>query len=152
MALPEELTEELMQFYDHLTSWEHSTIRASDLAVSEAHAIEALGHYGPMNMKQLAQRLGVTTGTVTVTVDRLERKGYGKREVDPEDRRVNWIRLTEKGRAEYEEHHACHRALTQHITRVLTRQEAGQLLCLLRKLNAEAFFAQKTDRNGGEGR
>lgn len=152
MALSEDLTEELMQFYDHLASWEQSTIRASDLAVSEAHAIEALGHYGPMNMKQLAQKLGVTTGTVTVTVDRLERKGYGQREVDQEDRRVNWIRLTEKGRAEYEEHHACHRALTQHIAAVLTPEEAGQLLCLLRKLNAEGFSTQKPARNGGEGR
>ncbi|MHB0934859.1 MAG: winged helix-turn-helix transcriptional regulator [Armatimonadota bacterium] len=77
MDLHDALTGELLQFYNNIASWEQSVIRVSDLAVSEAHAIEVLGRDGRMNMKQLAQKLGVTTGTVTVTVDRLERKGYG---------------------------------------------------------------------------
>ena len=72
MSLIEELTDELLLFYNSFASWESSVIRSSDLSVSETHAIEALGQHGTMNMKSLASRLGVTTGTVTVTVDRLE--------------------------------------------------------------------------------
>ena len=71
MSLIEELTDELvvLQQLCFLGKFGHPF---SDLSVSETHAIEALGQHGTMNMKSLASRLGVTTGTVTVTVDRLE--------------------------------------------------------------------------------
>ena len=76
MAGKDDLTAELFTFFNDFSSWENSVIRSSDLSVSEAHAIEILGKQGPMNMKSLAQKLGVTTGTTTVTVDRLERNEY----------------------------------------------------------------------------
>jgi DNA-binding MarR family transcriptional regulator len=139
MEKHEALTAELLQFYNNFASWEQSVIRASDLTVSEAHAIEVLGHDGQMNMKLLAQKLGVTTGTVTVTVDRLERKGYGQRDAMQEDRRVHLISLTEKGQLAYQEHHKYHQALTSQILATLTEEEAAQLSALVRKLNAEAF-------------
>ena len=66
MKTIEELTDELLLFFNGFASWESSVIRSSDLTVSEAHAIEVLGQYGKMNMKNLAQKLGVTTGTTTV--------------------------------------------------------------------------------------
>ncbi|MHB9024678.1 MAG: MarR family winged helix-turn-helix transcriptional regulator [Armatimonadota bacterium] len=139
MDLHTALTGELLQFYNNFASWEQSVIRASDLTVAEAHAIEVLGRDGQMNMKHLARKLGVTTGTVTVTVDRLERKGYGQREAMQGDRRVHLIRLTEKGQLAYQEHHQYHQALTAQMLAVLTEEEATQLFAMLRKLNAEVL-------------
>lgn len=139
METLDELTHELCTFFDGFSSWENSVIRASDLTVAEAHAIEILGKCGKINMRQLAQKSGVTTGTTTVTVDRLEKKQYAQRESVKEDRRVNLISLTEKGQKAFAEHHQYHMKLTEQMAAVLTEEECAQLLGMLKKINAEAF-------------
>ncbi len=134
-----ELTDELLHFFNGFASWESSVIRSSDLSVSEAHAIEALGQHGTMNMKSLAGKLGVTTGTTTVTVDRLESKNYARRATTKEDRRVNLISLTEKGMKAFEEHHRLHLNLTEQMRSCLKEDEVKQLLDLIKKINGEIF-------------
>lgn len=135
----EELTGELFTFFNRFASWESSVIKAGDLTVAEAHAIEALGQYGSMNMKSLAEKLGVTTGTTTVTVDRLEKKAYARRSAVKEDRRMYLISLTDSGQKAYREHHDYHRSLSEQMLSVMTEAEGAQLLAILRKINAEAF-------------
>ncbi|MDH7578316.1 MAG: MarR family winged helix-turn-helix transcriptional regulator [Bacillota bacterium] len=135
----EELTDELLHFFNGFASWESSVIRAGDLTVSEAHAIEVLGQHGKMNMKSLAQRLGVTTGTTTVTVDRLENKDYARRETTREDRRVNLISLTEKGEDAFKEHHKYHLHLTEQMAANLSEDEIRQFLAILKKINSGTF-------------
>jgi DNA-binding MarR family transcriptional regulator len=135
----EELTDELLLFFNGFASWESSVIRSSDLSVSEAHAIEALGQEGTMNMKALAGKLGVTTGTTTVTVDRLESKDYARRESIKEDRRVSLISLTEKGKEAFAEHHRYHLKLTEQMRICLSDEEAIALLKIIKKLNGEIF-------------
>lgn len=139
LSLVNEVTDELFTFFDGFSSWEHSVIRASDLTVAEAHAIEVLGKYGQMNMKTLASKLGVTTGTTTVTVDRLEKKEYAHRQPVKEDRRVYLITLTAKGESAFAEHHQYHTNLTEQILSVLSSEESEQLLNILKKINTEAF-------------
>ncbi|MPL68148.1 HTH-type transcriptional regulator MhqR [bioreactor metagenome] len=137
--MKDKLTHELFSFYNGFSSWENSVIRASDLTVSEAHAIEILGEYGKMNMKTLSQRLGVTTGTTTVTVDRLEKKEYAMREPQKDDRRVYLISLMPKGQQAYIEHHQYHTSLSEQIVSVLSEEEAAQLYSLLQKINGQVF-------------
>jgi len=135
----EELTHELLAFFNGFSSWENSIVRSSDLTVSEAHALEVLGEHEKMNMKGLAQKLGVTTGTTTVTVDRLEKKNLARRESTTEDRRVNLIALTDIGNKAFDEHHAFHLHLTEQMTSVLNDDEIKQLLETLKKINIEIF-------------
>jgi DNA-binding MarR family transcriptional regulator len=138
-ALLRELTDQLLNFYNAFSSWENSIIRASELSVSEAHAIEVLGQFGKMNMKGLAHKLGVTTGTTTVTMDRLEKKDYASREMTKEDRRSYFISLTEKGKAAFEEHHKYHLNLTEQIVSNLTDEEIIQLVSILKKISHTTF-------------
>ncbi len=139
MESTDELTHELVTFFNCFSSWENSVIRSSDLTVSQAHAIEILGKYGQMNMKNLAQKSGVTTGTTTVTVDRLEKKEYATREAVKEDRRVHLITLTGKGQKAFVEHHQYHTKLTEQILSALSEEESEQLLRILKKINTETF-------------
>lgn len=139
MTINEELTHELLAFFNGFSSWENSIVRSSELTVSEAHALEVLGEHGKMNMKGLAQKLGVTTGTTTVTVDRLEKKNFARRESTSEDRRVNLISLTDLGKNVSKEHHNFHLHLTEQMTSVLTDEEIMQFLTTLKKINGEAF-------------
>lgn len=53
---------------------------------------------GPMSAGALAKEIGLTPGAVTGMVDRLERAGLVRREVDPDDRRRVVITPTESGR------------------------------------------------------
>ncbi|HEY8910601.1 MAG TPA: MarR family transcriptional regulator [Desulfosporosinus sp.] len=139
MKIIEELTHELLSFFNGFSSWENSIVRSSDLTVSEAHALEVLGEHEKMNMKGLAQKLGVTTGTTTVTVDRLERKNFARRESTKEDRRVNLIALTDIGNKAFNEHHGYHLHLTEQMASVLNDDEIRQFLNMLKKINAEVF-------------
>lgn len=139
MEITDELTHELFTFFNGFSSWESSIIRSSDLTVAEAHAIEILGTYGQMNMRSLAQKSGVTTGTTTVTVDRLEKKEYATREQVKEDRRVYLISLTKKGQQAFAEHHQYHTKLTEQVMAALSDEESAQLVGLLKKVNAEVF-------------
>jgi len=139
MNFKEELTHELLAFFNGFSSWENSIVRSSELTVSEAHAIEVLGEHGKMNMKALAQKLGVTTGTTTVTVDRLEKKNFARRESISEDRRVNLISLTDLGIKEFKEHHDFHLHLTEQMTSMLSDEEIRQFFDTLKKINDETF-------------
>ena len=139
MEVIEELTDELVNFFNWFSSWESSVIRAGDLTVSEAHAIEVLGQYGKMNMRNMAEKLGVTTGTTTVTVNRLVEKEYAVREFIKEDRRIILISLTARGVRAFREHHRYHLDLTEQMVSTLTDEEVRKLLELLRKINAETF-------------
>jgi len=135
----EQLTNEMHDFFNRFTSWETSVIRSSDLTLSESHAIEVLGVYGRMNMKTLAEKLAVTTGTVTITVDRLEKSGYAKRATTEEDRRAYIIELTPAGKKAFEEHHKHHQRLTQELIPLLSKDELTTFLRILQKLNEYLF-------------
>ena len=58
------------------------------LHVTDLRCLNLLAQAGPLTAGELGQQLGLgTTGAVTRMVDRLERAGYARRQVDPSDRR-----------------------------------------------------------------
>jgi len=117
------LSRQLAEFYDKMSSWEHSIVRDSGLSPAQMHTIEIIGHNRDMRMKELAERLGVTTGTLTVGVDKLEKLGLVERKPHEKDRRSWLIVLTEKGKKMYEEHHAFHQQFTDEISCDLTLEQ-----------------------------
>jgi len=72
-----------------------------DLSVAEMHTLEGIGLYSSRTMSETAATLEVTTGTLTVAIDRLVRKGYVERHRDLIDRRVVRIQLTKRGKLAY---------------------------------------------------
>jgi len=65
-----------------------------------AHQANLLGYLDggdPTMVTELAEHLGVTVSTMSLTLKRLERSGFVRRERDPADRRVTNVRLTEAG-------------------------------------------------------
>jgi DNA-binding MarR family transcriptional regulator len=68
---------------------------------SDLEALEILIRRGPMTAGRLAELTGLTTGAITGLVDRLERRGYARREPDPADRRRVIVQpLTERAEGE----------------------------------------------------
>jgi DNA-binding MarR family transcriptional regulator len=91
------------------------------------HTVEVIGHNQNMRMKELAERLGVTTGTLTVGVDKLEKMGLVARKPHEKDRRSWLIVLTDEGKSMYEQHHKFHQEFTREISRDLTNEEVKTL-------------------------
>lgn len=135
---PEELSQlskSVIQFYEKLFSWETAIAKNSGLSPQQNHTIEIVGAEGPIRMKPLAEKLGVTTGTLTVMIDRLQKAGYVDRSNDPNDRRAYNVTLTRSGRKTYEEHHAYHLKLAEDISGCLDKSELVQFVSILEKIN-----------------
>ncbi|NIP31841.1 MAG: MarR family transcriptional regulator [Candidatus Dadabacteria bacterium] len=67
------------------------------LTESQFGVLEALFHLGPLSQKELAKKLLVTGGNITMVIDNLEKENLVKRTRDEDDRRFLIIKLTNKG-------------------------------------------------------
>lgn len=130
----ERLSDLIIEFYEKLSSWEQAVVRDSPITLAQTHTLEILGQQSPLRMKELAATMGVTTGTLTVTVDRLEKQGLVTRIPHETDRRSTLVGLTEAGQALFREHHAHHLHLTRELSAALTPEEAEQFRTILAKL------------------
>ena len=61
------------------------------LNLTDVKCLAPLADGGRSTIGEIAERLGLTHGAVTRTVDRLERAGYVRRDPDPTDRRKIFI-------------------------------------------------------------
>ncbi len=129
-----DLARHIVEFYEKLSSWEHEVVRGSDLTPGQMHAIEIIGHEKSLRMKDLAEKLGVTTGTLTVSVDKLERKGLILRKPHETDRRSYRIVLTDAGEEHFAKHHEFHIKLTEEIASSLTPEELKTFEQVLEKV------------------
>ena len=73
--------------------------RPEPVSAAEINALANLGGGGTVNVRQLSERTGTRTSTLTGLLDRLENRGYLTRELDPADRRSFRLPLTEAGQA-----------------------------------------------------
>jgi DNA-binding MarR family transcriptional regulator len=131
------LTNQIVEFYEKLSSWELSVVREQGMTLPQMHTLEILGTHEPLRMKELAQRMGVTTGTLTIQIDKLERLEMVRRRPHEEDRRSILVELTPKGKALAEEHHTLHEQLTRDITAQLGSEERRALEEAFRRMNCE---------------
>jgi DNA-binding MarR family transcriptional regulator len=67
------------------------------LSRHQASVLDHLDDVDPISLNDLARHIGVTPGTMSLTIDRLERKGYVVRLRDSADRRRVQLRLSPAG-------------------------------------------------------
>jgi len=118
-----ELSRLIVEFYERLSAWEDAVVKGTGLTTAQNHAIEIVGHSGAIKMKDLAAKIGVTTGTLTVAVDRLEEKKLMRRVPHKTDRRSFLIELTDAGAQVFKQHHAHHLELTEGMFQGLSEDE-----------------------------
>lgn len=133
---PAALARLIVEFYEKISSWERDVVSASGLSPAQMHTIEIIGHSGSLRMKELAGKTGVTTGTLTVMIDRLEQQGLLQRQPHATDRRSWLVALTEKGHQLFREHHQYHLRLTAELTADLSPEEEAQFAAILARINS----------------
>lgn len=87
-----------------------------------------------VSQKRLASELGLSAGTVSLRIDRLEERGLAQRQPDPDDGRGAVVSLTDRGRELFEACAPEHLANAQELLAGLTEHDRDQLGQLLGKL------------------
>jgi DNA-binding MarR family transcriptional regulator len=87
-----------------------------------------------LGQARLMAALGLTSGTVSVRLSRLEARGVVLREADPDDRRTFTVRLTEHGEELFDRIAPVHLHGEERLLSALHPDEQQQLADLLRKL------------------
>lgn len=67
--------------------YQQSIIKQLDISGNDFISIDLLNELGPMTAGELSKKTGLSTGSITALIDRLEKIGYARREKDPNDRR-----------------------------------------------------------------
>jgi MarR family transcriptional regulator, 2-MHQ and catechol-resistance regulon repressor len=111
----------------------------SDFAV-----LEALLHKGPLPVNEIGKKVLLTSGSITVAIDRLETKGLVERRAHGTDRRARIVHLTKPGRKVITRVYAEHAADMERLASgSLTRAERGTLIRLLKKIGYRAAAESK---------
>lgn len=93
---------------------------------------------------RLMTTLGLTSGTVSVRLARLETRGIVRREEVPDDRRVQAVRLTDEGLRLFDRIAPIHLTGEDRLLSALGPDERERLTCLLRTLLAS--YEQQGDQ------
>ena len=112
--------------------------RGIELSMSEIHTLEAIDQSEGKTMGEVAGRLRITQGTLTVNVNRLTKKGYVYRTQDEKDRRIFRLKLTDKALGVLEVHAEFHEDLIDTLVSRLDPNEKELLVDSLSQVNV--FF------------
>lgn len=127
----QEFSERLVKIFENILLTEEQALSKgyfSDLSNAEMHTLDAIGPYEARTMTETANSLGITTGTLTVAIDRLVKKGYVVRKRDEVDRRVVRISLTKNGKLACRIHNKFHSVLAKRVLEPYTPEEKDLLL------------------------
>jgi MarR family 2-MHQ and catechol resistance regulon transcriptional repressor len=130
------------------------SIARFEMVPTDFGVLEALLHKGPLTVKQIGEKVLITSGSMTAAVDRLAARGLVVRSNDARDRRARIIRLTAQGRELIERAFACHRDAMEEAIKGFSEGERMILLPLLRELGrtAEENLHATQQHEGADGR
>lgn len=119
----------------------HVVTQRLGIGASDSQFLSLLNLHGPLTPGRLAELSGLTTGTVTGVLDRLERAGYVRRQRDATDRRKVLVAPVSEAMAELGRHYAEH---GRHADTVLSRRDPEQLQVIA------DFLAELNGPHGGD--
>jgi MarR family transcriptional regulator, 2-MHQ and catechol-resistance regulon repressor len=124
----------LWKAYRSLLAAATSQMQKLCLGDSDFRVLEVLLHKGPLPVNTIGPRVDLTPGSISVAVDRLEKRGLVSREMCPSDRRIHTVRLTKEGDTIIRKAFAHHEREMEHLLAGLSHEERSALLKLLKKL------------------
>ena len=140
------LNDMLVEVYHNIVRVEEEFLQKNDrinLTIREMHLIECVGldSENGKTVSEIADYLKVRKPTVTVAVNKLERKGYLCKNGCHTDGRVVRVTLTREGRKVYLYHKRYHMSMIHEIEDEFDAAELDILVRVISKLNK---FFEKT--------
>lgn len=110
------------------------------LNISEFGVLEMLYHKGDQPVQKVAEKILVTSGTITYVINKLEKKELVVRRKCEKDKRIFYVSLTEKGREFISDIFPKHKEFLDNLFSELnedTKRELVDNLIQLRKILKE---------------
>src|SRR2546427_3831687 len=125
-----------------LQAYAEKSVSELEMCGSDFAVLEALLHKGPLAVNEIGKKVLLTSGSITVAVDRLETKALVERRTHGSDRRTRIVHLTNAGRKLITRIYADHAADMERLASAsLTRMERKTLIRLLKKIGYAAAAA-----------
>jgi MarR family 2-MHQ and catechol resistance regulon transcriptional repressor len=128
----------LWKAYTSLRRQAEKSIEALGLSMSDFAVLEVLLHKGPLPVNTIGDKVMLTSGSISVAIDRLHRKRLVTRRNDPGDRRTRVVHLTPEGHNLIECAFALHAAAMEKATAGLSPAERDRAVDLLKRLGQTA--------------
>ncbi len=132
----------LVSIFNEVLDIEEDALKGSefsDISISEMHTIEAIDLYAEHTSSEVAKKLAITAGTLSVAIRSLVNKGYVVRQRMEDDRRVVKLGLTQKGKLVYRLHNKFHREMVKRTIEGMEEDEVEVLLKGLKNLHGFLF-------------
>ena len=104
------------------------------LGLSDFAVLEVLLHKGPLPVNVIGKKILLTSGSISVAIDRLEAKRLVQRTTDPRDLRARIVQLTPAGRSAIEGAFEQHVLDIEELMSILRPGERTELVRLLKKI------------------
>jgi len=120
-------------------AYAENSISQLEMCGSDFAVLEALLHKGPLPVNEIGKKVLLTSGSITVAVDRLEEKGLVERRAHGSDRRARIVHLTKEGKKLITRAYADHAADLERLASAsLTKKERDTLIRLLKQIGYKA--------------
>jgi MarR family transcriptional regulator, 2-MHQ and catechol-resistance regulon repressor len=110
-------------------------VKSEKITIEQYWVMRLLYERGVMRVKDIADRIGTTSSPVTISVKRLEARGFVKRKRSSDDERVVSVSLTTHGREVFELWRKKRQRLLSEYFDALDMKEKRTLLALLDKIS-----------------
>ncbi len=135
----------MLQIFNMVVKTEETALKetanSNNLSVAEMHTLVAVGKHDPDTMTNIASKLLINVSTLSIAINKLEKKGYVERIRTEEDRRVVRIKLTPKGRKALEAHEKFYFDMVEETSKDMDEQEKRIFIQSLE--NMSEFFTKK---------
>ncbi|MEW9108912.1 MarR family winged helix-turn-helix transcriptional regulator [Cytobacillus gottheilii] len=124
----------LSRAYRSINEQVNKRIQTYGLNPTEFAVLELLYHKGDQPLQQIGGKILLASGSITYVVDKLEQKDYLRRVACPNDRRVTFAQITEKGKEFIESIFPEHEQKIHEIMSVLSEEEKESAIELLKRV------------------
>lgn len=124
----------LSRAYRSINEQVNKRIQTYGLNPTEFAVLELLYHKGDQPLQQIGGKILLASGSITYVVDKLEQKDYLKRVACPNDRRVTFAQITEKGKEFIESIFPEHEQKIHEIMSVLSVDEKETVIEMLKRV------------------
>ncbi len=144
MVSPKEVINELLvDVFNHILSIESEVLRnlGVKLSMTEVHVLEAIKNTADPTMGNVANKLRITMGTLTTSINVLVRKNYVERYRDETDRRKVYLELRDSAQDVLKIHDDFHEEMVSSLLKDLDLEKDELLLKSLE--NISNYFKQR---------
>lgn len=101
-----------------LMAFREKQLKTENISFSGMFMLSYVAKRGPQKLSDLAVRMEQTKSSITYVVDALEKRGFLKREYDENDRRVIWVKPTEKAMSLFTIHDQFERTMLNSLSKL----------------------------------